>query len=68
MSYQKKSVGISLFRLVAGQAIGRNKHASFSPSELKSIMQELDERIPRSNKHMVPNYLKDETKEHTSKA
>lgn len=68
MAYEKKSKGISLFRLVAGQAIGRNKHASFSPAELKSIMEELDIVSPRSNKHMIPNYLKDEAKEHTPKA
>ena len=68
MAYEKKSKGISLFKLVAGQAIGRNKYASFSPSELRSIMDELDIVVPRSNKHMIPNYLKDETKKHPTKA
>jgi hypothetical protein len=69
VAYEKKSKGISLFRLVAGQAIGRNKYASFSPVELRSIMEELDIAVPRSNKHMIPQYLiQDETKKHPTKA
>jgi len=58
MDYEKKSKGLTLFRLVAGQAIGRNRHASFTPVELREIMRELDEKVPRKNPHMIPNYAK----------
>jgi hypothetical protein len=53
----KKTKGIEMFRLMAGQAIGRNKFASFDPEQLTSILQEIDQLSPRSHR-TIPVYVK----------
>ena len=55
MEYQKKSKGLKMLRLTGSQAIGRNKHASFSPVELKEILDELDKYFPVANKQVKPS-------------
>jgi hypothetical protein len=50
MNYQKKTKGLRLLRMVGSQALGRGKHASFSPEELKGILEELDKYYPVANK------------------
>lgn len=55
MDYQKKTKGLRLLRLAGSQAVGRNKHASFSPVELKEILDELDKYFPVTNKQAKPS-------------
>ena len=56
----RKLTGVRLFRHVAGQAIARNIHCSFAPDELFDILYEIDKAIPRTNKAIVPSYVKRE--------
>lgn len=55
MAYQKKTKGLRLLRLVGSQALGRGKHASFSPEEIKDILDELDKYYPVANKQAKPS-------------
>lgn len=60
----RKQKGLNLFRSVAGQALARNIYCSFSPDEVLSILKELDTIVPRSNKAIVPAYIKREKLSH----
>jgi hypothetical protein len=55
MAYQKKTKGLRLLRMVGSQAVGRGKHASFTPIELKGILDELDKYFPVANKQVKPS-------------
>ena len=60
----RKLTGLNLFRSVAGQSLARNKHCSFSPEDVLSILHELDKLVPRKNKAIVPAYVKRENRLH----
>lgn len=57
----KKTKGIEMFRILAGQAIGRGVYASFDPEQLESILREIDQLKPRSHR-TIPVYEKDKKK------
>ena len=44
-----------MLRLTATQAVGRNVHASYTPVELKEILDELDKYFPVANKNAKPS-------------
>ena len=60
----RKLTGLNLFRSVAGQSLSRNKHCSFSPDDVLSILYELDKLVPRKNKAIVPAYVKRQNRIH----
>ena len=57
----KKTKGIEMFRIMAGQAIGRGVYASFDPEQLESILREIDLLKPRSHR-TIPVYEKGKSK------
>lgn len=54
MAYQKKTKGLRLLRMTGSQALARNNHVSFSPSEIKDILDELDKCFPVANDQVKP--------------
>ena len=44
-----------MLRLTASQAVGRNVHASYTPIELREILDELDKYFPVANKQVKPS-------------
>lgn len=57
-----------MFRLVAGRAISKKMSATFTHTELLDIIKELDIKVPRSNPHMIPKYIKNENKQQKHQA
>jgi len=55
MDYKKKRKGQRMLRLTASQAVGRNVHASYTPIELREILDELDKYFPVANKQVKPS-------------
>jgi hypothetical protein len=47
--------GLTLLRRILGQAVGLNRHATFSPKEAIDILLAVDEVAPRKGSN-IPNY------------
>jgi hypothetical protein len=58
----RKSKGINLLRLVAGQAIRTKRYASFTHEEIKEILEEVDKVSPRTHR-TPPKHTQQKAKE-----
>ena len=57
----RKTTGIALLRMVAGQAIKYKRYASFTHEEIQVIIEEVDKASPRTHR-TPPRHIKPKAK------
>lgn len=57
----RKTTGINLLRMVAGQAIKHKRYASFTYEEIQVIIEEVDKASPRTH-NTPPRYKQPKAK------